>query len=87
MTVTIKNLLTSGPVAIPLTTGQWLRLSPGEESPELPDLEATANAKVDKLRSQRVIEIVQTDSPTGDSDDTAAAPAKTRKSTRSRSTE
>ena len=95
MTVTIKNLLVSGPVAIPLTTGQSLRLSPGEESPELPDIEATDNAKIDKLRRQRVIEVVMTESATGDSDaetpETAegatATPAQTRKSTRSRSTE
>jgi hypothetical protein len=95
MTVTIKNVLVSGPVAIPLTTGQWLRLSVGEESPELPDVEATGNAKVDKLRRQRLIEIVVTDSPTGDSDAVAGeaaeaateAPAKPRKSTRPRSTE
>ena len=95
MTVTIKNLLVSGPVSIPLTTGQWVRLSPGEESPELPDVEATGNAKVDILRRQRVIEVVVTESATGDSDavtgeaaeDETAAPAQTRKSTRSRSTE
>jgi len=95
MTVTIRNLLVSGPVAIPLTTGQWLRLFPGEESPELPDIEATGNAKIDKLRRQRVIEIVGTDSPTDDSDAEAAeaaegataTPAQTRKSTRSRSTD
>ena len=68
MTVTIKNLLVAGPVAIPLSTGQWLRLSPGEESSELSDIEATANAKVDKLRRQGVIEVVETDSATSDSD-------------------
>jgi len=34
MTVTIENLLAPGPVAIPLTTGQWLRLSPREKSPD-----------------------------------------------------
>jgi hypothetical protein len=94
MTVTIENLLAPGPVAIPLTTGQRLRLSPREKSPELPDIEATANAKVDKLRRQRVIEVV-IHSPTGDSDAVAGeaaevatpAPAQTRKSPRSRSTE
>jgi hypothetical protein len=31
MTVTIENLLAPGPVAIPLTTGQWLRLPPREK--------------------------------------------------------
>jgi hypothetical protein len=95
MTVKIKNSLVSGPVAIPLTNGQSLRLSPGEESRELPDIEATGNAKVDKLRRLRVIEVVVTESATGDSDaETAeaaegatATPAPARKSTRSRSTE
>lgn len=93
MTVTIKNLLTAGPVAIPLSTGQWLRLSPGEQSPELPDVEATANEKIDKLRNQRVIEVVETDAATGDSDagaqevDGDSTPAQTAKSKRSRSTE
>lgn len=95
MTVTIKNLLVAGPVAIPLSTGRWLRLSPGEESPELPDVEATANEKIDKLRKQRVIEVVETDAATGDADADAgaqeaaedAAPAQAAKSKRSRSTE
>jgi hypothetical protein len=95
MTVTIKNLLVSGPVTIPLTSGRSLRLSAGEESRELPDIEATGNAKIDKLRRQRVIEVVVTESATGDSDaETAeaaegatATPAQTRKSTRSRSTD
>jgi len=93
MTVTIKNLLVAGPVAIPLSTGEWLRLSPGEQSPELPDVEATANEKVDKLRRQRIIEVVETDSATGDSEVGAeeaaddATPAQTAKSKRPRSTE
>jgi hypothetical protein len=92
MTVKIKSSVL---VAIRLMDGQSLRLSPGEESRELPDIEATGNAKVDKLRRRRVIEVVVTDSPTGDSDvetgeaaeGATATPAPTRKSTRSRSTE
>ena len=58
MTVTIKNLLVSGPITIPLTSGRSLRLSPGEESRELPDIEATGNAKVDKLRGRRVLSLI-----------------------------
>ncbi|MEV0293895.1 hypothetical protein [Nocardia sp. NPDC050710] len=58
MAVTITNLLVSGPLTIPLATGRAVRLGPGEQSPELPDAEVTGNAKVDKLRSRRLIEVV-----------------------------
>jgi hypothetical protein len=74
MTVTIENSLAPGPVAIPLTTGQWLRLAAREKSPELPDIYATVNAKVDKLRRQRVTEVV-THCPTSDSDAVAGEAA------------
>ena len=74
MTVTIKNVLVAGPVAIPLSTGQWLRLSPGEQSAELPDFEATDAATGD---ADAGVQEAAED----------ATPAKIAKSNRSRSTE
>lgn len=83
MAVKIKSLRTSGPIMVPLTTGTTLRLSPGQVSPELADVEVADNAKVDKLRQQGVIEVETTE---GASDPTpeaaaqaAAEPAKSRK--------
>jgi len=64
MVVRIRSLLVSGPVVIPLNTGSVLRLSPGEVSDELPDVEVADNAKVGKLLRQRVIE-VDTDAAPG----------------------
>jgi hypothetical protein len=58
MPLRIRNLLTSQPVVVPLNTGTALRLSPGQSSDELPDLETKDNAKVDRLRREGVIEVV-----------------------------
>ena len=38
MAITIRSLLTSGPVWVPLTTGSSARLSPGQTSGELADV-------------------------------------------------
>jgi hypothetical protein len=57
MPVKIKSLLISRPIVVPLTTGTTLRLSPGETSAELPDVEITNNPKVDKLQAQGAIGI------------------------------
>ena len=49
MAVRIRNLDVTGPVLVPLATGAALRLSPGEVSSDLTDVEVANNAKVDKL--------------------------------------
>jgi hypothetical protein len=81
--VKIKNLRTSGPILMPLTTGNTLRLSPGQASKELPDIEVADNAKVDKLRRQGVIDVETTQgasNPTpGASGHAATESAKSRK--------
>jgi hypothetical protein len=57
MAVTIRSLLTAGPLLVPLTGGGWVRLGPGEVTDELADVEVTNNAKIDKLRRRRLIEV------------------------------
>jgi hypothetical protein len=57
MTVRIRSLVTSGPVLIPLSSGLTLRLSPGQVSDDLPDVEVANNAKVDKLQRQGMIDV------------------------------
>src|ERR1700686_2718386 len=57
MAVRIRSLVTSGPVLVPLSTGASVRLSPGQISDEMPDVEVANNAKVDKLRRQRLMDI------------------------------
>ncbi len=54
MPVTLENL-SDRPVLFLLASGDTVRLSPGETSDELPDVEVTANSKVEKLRSRGVI--------------------------------
>jgi hypothetical protein len=57
MAVRIRSLLVSGPIVVPLNTGQSVRLSAGQASDELPDVEVAGNAKVDKLRRQGAIDV------------------------------
>jgi len=61
MAVKIKNLVLSAPLSVPLSSGRTVRLSPGQVSEELPDVEVQDNAKVDKLLRQRLIDIEPTD--------------------------
>jgi hypothetical protein len=60
MPTRIRSLLASGPVTVPLNTGAVVRLSPGQLSDELQDVEVAGNAKVEKLRQQRVIAVETT---------------------------
>jgi hypothetical protein len=57
MTVRIRSLVVSGPLFVPLSGGGTLRLSPGQMTDELPDVEVADNAKVDKLRAQGLIDV------------------------------
>jgi len=57
MAVRIRSLVTSGPVVVPLSTGTTVRLSPGQVSDDMPDVEVANNAKVDKLRRQGLIDV------------------------------
>lgn len=57
MTVKIRSLLVTGPLQVPLSSGGTLRLSPGQVTEELADVEVTNNAKVDKLQAQRLIDV------------------------------
>jgi hypothetical protein len=57
MAVRIRSLQVSGPLVVPLTSGRSVRLSPGGASEELPDVEVTNNAKVEKLRERRLIDV------------------------------
>lgn len=60
MTVRIRNLLTSGPLMVPLNSGRSVRLSPGRWSAELRDAEVADNAGLDKLRRRGDIEVAET---------------------------
>ena len=61
MVVRIRSLLTSGPLVVPLSSGASVRLSPGSATDALADVEVANNAKVDKLRDRRLIEVVADD--------------------------
>ncbi len=54
--VQIENL-TTRPVLLALTSGATLRLSPGEISAKLEDVDVQNNPKINKLREQRVIAV------------------------------
>jgi hypothetical protein len=60
MPVTIRSLVHSRPLVVPLTTGTALRLSPGQSSGELPDIEVQDNPKIDKLSGLGLIEVAVT---------------------------
>lgn len=57
MPVTIRSLVNSRPLVVPLTTGTALRLSPGQSSGELPDVEVQDNPKIEKLTGLGLIEV------------------------------
>ena len=57
MTVRIRSLLASGPITVPLLGGTTVWLSPGEVSPELPDVEVSENAKVATLVERGLIDV------------------------------
>jgi len=61
MAVRIRSLLVSGPLMVPLSSGGSVYLSPGEVTGELPDVDVMNNAKVDKLRTRRLIDVEQVD--------------------------
>lgn len=59
MAVRIRSLLVSGPLMVPLSGGGSVYLSPGEVTGELPDVDVTNNAMVDKMRARRLIDVEQ----------------------------
>lgn len=52
-------------VWLTLTSGQTLRLAPGEISPDLEDVEIVNNPMVQKLQDQRVIDIYKVEESGG----------------------
>jgi hypothetical protein len=57
MPVTITNLQPSGPLHVPLTSGRTLRLSPGQSSEAIPDVEVENNDQVDRLVGGGLVEV------------------------------
>lgn len=56
MPITLANLI-NRPVLLVLSSGETLRLAPGETSAELHDVEIKNNPKVDKLVAQRIVAV------------------------------
>ena len=56
MTVKLENL-TDRPVLLTLSSGEVLRLSPGETSDDLEDVEVRSSSKIEKLVTQGVITV------------------------------
>ena len=60
MPVKIKNL-TTGPLWLSFNSGNTLRLSPGQTSGDIPDVEVTNNPKLEKMERQRLIDVHHTE--------------------------
>ena len=58
MAVRITSLVSSGPLWIPLSSGEQLRLAPGQTSEDQPDVEVQDNSSVHSLVSRGLIEVV-----------------------------
>lgn len=88
MAIRIRSLLVSGPVVIPLNSGATVRLSPGQTSDELADVEVADSAKVAKLAGRGVIAVETGDagSEAEPEDKTSKADGGGRTSTRKRRT-
>lgn len=78
MAVRIRSLLVAGPIMVPLSTGRHVRLSPGERSGELPDVEVAGNAKLDKLCRHGFVEVETVDAGSGASAAVEASPDRGR---------
>lgn len=63
MAVRIRSLAVSGPVVVPLSTGEAVRLSPGQATDELPAVTVANNAKVEKLQQRGLIEVETLEEP------------------------
>lgn len=74
MPVTVRNL-TRWPLLFNGSSGVTVRLSPGQTSDELPDVEIMNNPKIDRLRRDNAIEITQSQTPTPPSAPAAAETA------------
>jgi hypothetical protein len=61
-------------VYAPLTTGENLRLSPGQVSDELPDVAVADNPKIDKLLAQGLIDVEEVDTEAGSQEAEEAEP-------------
>ncbi|GAA2623948.1 hypothetical protein [Paractinoplanes durhamensis] len=59
MPVTITNLQSAGPLHVPLASGRTLRLSPGQTSAEIPDVEVDDNDAVERLRNGGLVEVAE----------------------------
>ncbi|MGE5697841.1 MAG: hypothetical protein ACM4D3_22145 [Candidatus Sericytochromatia bacterium] len=59
MSVRLRNLRTSAPLHVPLTSGESLRVSPRESSPDVDESEVLNNPKVTRLVEQGELEIVR----------------------------
>jgi hypothetical protein len=57
MAVRITSLVASGPITVPLASGATLWLTPGEVSPELPDVETSGSARVAALEERGLISV------------------------------
>jgi hypothetical protein len=57
--VRITSLVSSGPLWIALTSGEQLRLAPGQTSEERPDVDVQDNSAVDSLVERGMIEVAQ----------------------------
>ena len=80
MTVKLENL-TDRPVLLTLSTGDILRLSPGETSESLEDVTVQASGKIDKLVANGVITVHEPKRPTGKTTRRATARKTTGKAT------
>jgi hypothetical protein len=83
MAVRIKSLLVSGPILVPLSTGRTVRLSPGQESDDLHDVEVAGNDKVEKLCRRGLIAVETVD----DAAEPEPAPERSRPRKRPETTE
>ena len=61
MSIRLRNLRSSAPLQVPLTSGESVRVSPQQSSEELPESEVLNNPKITRLVDQGDLEIVYPD--------------------------
>lgn len=76
MPITLTSRLVSGPLIVLLSSGASLRLSPGQTSSELQDVEVAGNPALDKLVQRGLVEVQRLDEEEPAADPLEAADAK-----------
>jgi hypothetical protein len=72
MPFTLTSTVSSGPLLVPLTSGTVVRLSPGQVSEQLDDVEVVNQPRIEKLAQRGLLRLQRVDVPPAETPTDAA---------------